>query len=430
MCSHLKAQTLQSSDQMSLAKQGYQSSTRFTLPERASLTDYERALVLNNPMIRASYGAWQAEVKKIAVAKGLPDPKINFGYFVESIETAVGPQEYKIGVMQMIPWLGKLFVQGNIQARRADAAYQNLQSMINSQLLIFRHLYYDYYFLERSIDLTSQNLALVNNWEKVILNGYKTAIAEHANLIKTQIEAIKLSDDLASLEAKRVPLMESIRAILNFQSLNVIHFPDSLQYLPVPNSKEEILNLVLENNPGLKATNFMSQAAGKAVSRAKMNFLPDFSIGVDIISTGDKFNTQGQPVPESGKDPLVLMSSVTIPLWFNKQSAAVNAAKHQKRKAEAEFEGKGNTVRTEFEKIWFELEDSERKVTLYRELLIPKSIESLRASEKAYISGTMDFLNLIDAQRRFLQFELTYVRNIVRYHKTRARLEALAGRTL
>jgi outer membrane protein TolC len=190
------------------------------------------------------------------------------------------------------------------------------------------------------------------------------------------------------------------------------------------------MSLVLEDNPGLKSKEFISQAAGKTVSRARMNFLPDFSIGVDIIGTGDKFNAQGQPVPESGKDPIVVMGSVTIPLWFYKQSAAVRSAKHQRKKAEAEVVENENSIHTDFEKIWFELEDSERKMSLYRDYLIPMSLESLRTSETAYISGTADFLNLIDAQRRFLQFKLAYENTIVRYHKTLARLEALAGRAL
>ncbi len=428
--SGLQAQDLIKSDPIHLAQKGYQSSSRFTLPENAGLADYEKFLLLNDPVIRASYGGWQSEVKGIAVAKGLPDPRINFGYFIENIETAVGPQEYKIGVMQRIPWLGKLIVQGNMQARKADAAFQNLKGTISSQLLKLRNLYYDYFYLERAIDITRQNLDLVKNWEQVILINYKTSTAGHSNLIKTQIETVKLEDELVTLEARRSPLIESVRALLNLQSLQAFYVPDSLFYHPLPNSKENILNDVLDSNPGLKAKDFMSQAAGKSVSRAKMNFLPDFSIGVDFIRTGDKFNTQGQPVPESGKDPIILMGSVNIPLWFYKQSAAVSSAKHEKKKADAEVVAKENAVYADFEKIWFQLEDSNRKVTLYRDFLIPKSLESLRASEKAYISGSADFLNLIDAQRRFLQFELTYEQNIVRYHKTYARLEALVGRAL
>ena len=87
-------------------------------------------------------------------------------------------------------------------------------------------------------------------------------------------------------------------------------------------------------------------------------------------------------------------------------------------------------TRSELESLWFELEDAARKVILYRDVLIPKSMESLRASEKAYIGDSVDFLNIIDAQKRYLAFQLASERALVRYYKTRASLEALAGRTL
>lgn len=427
---NIRAQVLTKNERSSLTERGYGIQTTDELPENPSLVDYEKAMLTGNPAVRAVYGEWQAEVKKITMVRGLPDPKINFGIFIQNIETAVGPQEYKIGIMQMIPWLGKLVVQGSIQTMKAEAAYQKLQGEIDGQLLKLRNLYYDAYYLDRAIDITRQNLDLVKNWEQVILTKYRTAMAQHANLVKTQIETIKLQDDLETLQAKQKPLVAAFGALLNRLDIDRIHVPDSLEYRPVAYSKEELISIVLENNPGLKRMHSMEQAAGKAVTRAKLNFVPDFSVGIDKIFTGDKWNAAGQPVPESGKDPLVVMGSVSIPLWFYKQSAGVGAAKHQERKVGSLVENKVNVLQAELESVWFALDDAARKIALYRDMLIPKSLESLRASEKAYTSGSIDFLNIIDGQRRYLQFQLASEHALVRYHKTLAKLEALAGRAL
>jgi len=426
----LLGQTHPTADQIETIRESYRGMKSDPLPEKPQLVDYERILIESNPSIHASYFTWQVEVKKIAVARGLPDPKISFGYFLENIETAVGPQEYKIGVMQMIPWLGKLIAQGNIQSLKAQAAYQKLQAEINRQLLNLHLRYYDFYYLEKAISITKQNIDLVKNWEQVILSKYKTDMAGHANLIKTQIEAVKLEDDLKTFEAKRLPLIQRFIALLNLSELDKIQIADSLAYHPLSYTQEALTTLVLENNPNLKQLDLMQQAAGKGVSRAKMNWLPDFSVGIDKIYTGNKWNATGQPVPESGKDPIVVMGSMNIPLWFYKQSAGVGAARHQERRNKAKVVEKLNMIQVTFETIWFELNDAERKIILYRDFLIPKSLESLRASEKAYISGTADFINIIDAQRRFLQFQLAHEGALVRHRKAVARLEALAGRSL
>jgi hypothetical protein len=91
---------------------------------------------------------------------------------------------------------------------------------------------------------------------------------------------------------------------------------------------------------------------------------------------------------------------------------------------------KRNELLVKLESLFFELEDASRKVNLYKDFLIPKSFESLKASEKAYISNTADFLNLVDAQRRTLDFQLASEYQLVRYQKTLASMEALAGRSL
>lgn len=402
----------------------------YQLPENPTLEDYERFALQNNPAIKAVYARWQAAIDKIRVVKGLPDPKISFGYFLENIETAVGPQQFKIGLSQMIPWFGKLKLQGDIQALKADAEFQQVQSVINDILYRLKVTFYDYYYLNRSIDITRQNIDLVKNWEWVVLNRYKTATAGHMDLIKTQIESIKLQDDLQTLEAKQRPLVETFQALLNLEILSTIHIPDTMKYSPLAFSQSEVENLILQYNPGLKRQNILEEIGDFSIRRAKLNYLPDFGLGVDYIGTGAKRNTLGKPVPESGKDPLVIMGSLSFPLWWNKQGAQVKAAKYLKRQAEEQVTDKENWLKSELEGVWFELDDARRKLSLYQERLIPKSLESLRASEKAYISDKSDFLTLIDAQRRYLQFLLEYERSLVRYQKAYAKFEKLVGRKL
>ena len=50
------------------------------------------------------------------------------------------------------------------------------------------------------------------------------------------------------------------------------------------------------------------------------------------------------------------------------------------------------------------------KSHLYGDVIIPKVKEMLTASETAYQAGTIDFLSLIDAQRKFLEYRLMYER--------------------
>ena len=402
----------------------------FQILQKPSLADYERFALKNNPGIKAAYSHWQAAIEKVKVAKGLPYPRISFGYFLENIETAVGPQEYKIGINQMIPWFGKLKLKGDIQALRAESELQNLQSVINDLTYQLKEVYYDYYYLEHSISITKQNIELIENWEVVLQNKYKSAMAGYPDLIKTQIELIKLNDDLLTLHEKRQPILENFRSLLNVDTLYTIHIIDTLTYDSNKLSPMEVEKLILQYNPLLIQLELQEEMSDLSIRRAKLNYYPDLGIGIDYIVTGDKYMNSGVPVAESGKNPIVFMLSASIPLWWKKQGAEVKAAKYYKQSIEERLIEKENLFKLELKNILFEMDDARRKIDLYKERLIPKSVESLNVSERAYISGQSDFLDLIDAQRRNLQFQLNYEYSLVRYKKSYAKLEKLMGRKL
>ena len=53
--------------------------------------------------------------------------------------------------------------------------------------------------------------------------------------------------------------------------------------------------------------------------------------------------------------------------------------------------------------------ESSRNLALLQERLLPKARQSVEVARAAYLSGQLDFLNLIDAQRTLLGFQLSEV---------------------
>ena len=96
---------------------------------------------------------------------------------------------------------------------------------------------------------------------------------------------------------------------------------------------------------------------------------------------------------------------------------------HQKTQTE-------NTIIARAEQILYDFDDSDRKIKLYGDILVPKAEELLGASEIAYKGGTVDFLSLIDAQRTLLDYQLRYERAVTNNQQKLAELEMLAGTQL
>jgi cobalt-zinc-cadmium efflux system outer membrane protein len=168
-------------------------------------------------------------------------------------------------------------------------------------------------------------------------------------------------------------------------------------------------------------------AAKSRIELAKKNFYPDISVGVDWIQT-DRAMSPG--VRDSGKDPVMLTFSINLPLWRDSYTAGQRQAEALAASIEQEKIDTENTLLAKAAKSYYDYDDSIRRIQLYFDTLIPKGEELLQASETAYKAGTMDFLSLIDSQRRLLEYHLSLQRALADNRQKLAELEMLAGTEL
>ena len=386
------------------------------------LNQYILAGLENNPSIQQGFKQWKSAEAKIAFAKGLPNPSISFGYFLENVETAAGPQEYKIGIMQKIPWFGKRKVDANIQSAIAEIDFSQLEKKRLTVTHEIRNIWYDYYYLTRITDLTQQNFELIQNWDSVIRSKYVTSRTGHPDLIKTQIELIQLEDDLLSLENQKQPLLESFQSLLNREEFLEIIAPDSFSFKWFIMDKSKLIETIKHFNPDLRMAQAELEMSQAKLKRVKLNRLPDIGIGLEKIGTGEKDGSVF-----SGKDPVVAKISLDLPVWFRKNKSAIKSAKFAQESIEQKINSVENKLLSKLEKILYELKESERKVKLYQNVLIPKGLESLGATEKAYRSDKIDFLSLVDAQQRLLTFQMKYEKALINYLKAKSKLSILTG---
>jgi outer membrane protein TolC len=121
---------------------------------------------------------------------------------------------------------------------------------------------------------------------------------------------------------------------------------------------------------------------------------------------------------------------MSLPIWFGANKARKQEAEAQYRKAQNRYADAQNRLHAFAERILFEYDDALRKTRLYRDGLVPKAEQSLNANYTAYQAGETDFLNLLDAQRQLLDFQLQYERSRSTLAIKRAEIEMVAGKAL
>jgi len=277
------------------------------------------------------------------------------------------------------------------------------------------------------VAITKENLKIVARFEEIARTRYATSIASHPDVIRAQIELAVLEERLESLNELRPTITARLNSILNRAVDSNLPWPKPPKHQPVSVNFSELYGMITQNNPNLQALDYDVEAAKQREKLAKKKSYPNVGLGVSYIDTA---HARASGMSESGKDPVMAMISLTLPIWSDNYKAAERQAKAQVRQKTYERAQVKNTLGSKAKELVYQVEDSEREIRLYEDVVIPKAEEMLAASETAYKAGAIDFLSLLDAQRMLLKYELLYERCVAESGQELAELEMLAGREL
>jgi outer membrane protein TolC len=398
-----------------------------TIADTASLELFLRYAALNNPNLEAAFNRWKAALERVPQARSLPDPRFTYGYFIREVETRVGPQQHRLSIAQMLPWFGKLGLQGDSALETANAAQAEYDAAKLKLFYQVKEAYYEYSYLARAIEVMEENVELMGYLENVVLAKYRVGTAPHSDLIKVQVELDKLQDQLKSMRDLMNPVKARLNTALNRPTKAQLPVPGKVGIDTVQISSEQLSERLKESNPELKGSRFLTAKEKFSVDLAKKNYLPDITLGVDYIITGE---ARMPGMRDSGKDPLIAMLSINLPLWWGKSKASVNEAKARYQSALNQTRNSENELLSRLEMVLYQFREAKRKIGLYEDALLPRAQQALNVTQTAFETDKVDFLNLIDAQRTYLEFELSLERAKFNYAQRVAELEMLVGREI
>lgn len=398
------------------------------LGERPTLSDYLAYAALNNAGLRVAFDRWRAALERVPQVRALPDPRFTYRYFIEEVETRVGAQRQGLGIAQMFPWFGKLELRGNAAAEAANAERQRFEAEKLKLFYAVKDAYYEYYYLWRAIRVVKDNIQLAKHMETVARTRYKVAAAGHPDVIRAQVELGKLDDRLRTLQDLGGPITARLNAALNRPAAAPIPWPAKMAEEKVSFTDQQLLNQMARSNPDLKALAHEIAQNKTRVELAKKDYLPDVTVGLDYIETTKSVG--GRHPSDDGKDPMVAMVSVNLPIWWDKLAAGLREARRRHRRATHSKVEKLNSLSARLKLVLYRFRDAERKIDLYRDTLLPKARQSLKATETAFRAAKGSFFDLIDAERILLAFQLAHERALANHAQRLAELEMLVGKQI
>ncbi|MFC1452561.1 TolC family protein, partial [Verrucomicrobiota bacterium] len=157
-------------------------------------------------------------------------------------------------------------------------------------------------------------------------------------------------------------------------------------------------------NPELKAMDASVEELSLSVKLARKRYLPDFLLGVGLVTMAET---------ESGSTPrdTSLTVGLVLPLWRQTYKAGVAEASLARESLVNRRRQLGNNLQVELRKSLFELRDAERQIELLKESAIPRARQAVEVARQEFMSGTTQFMTLVDAQRTLFDFSLMLERS-------------------
>ncbi len=372
-----------------------------------------------NSEIQKGKAELNAALARVPQAKSLPDPAIEFEVMGENAFGA----EQTVRLAQGFPWpgtLGQRESSASLQARAYWHEVQNLELAVASRI---RAIAVEIAFLRKEASLVRENLELFKKQED-FLEQVSRGGGEVSDLVRVEMESGLLGDELAKIdemvEREKAELEAIVGRPIPDSEINRVVMPSR----SVPREKTESLAARLEaTNPMLQALSSRVEAARAGVSLARLETYPEF-----MVSAGyRRVNEPGMGESSEWMNEAVVMFSISLPIWGEKNSGKRDEASAMLEAAVRERENSSRMLRSQLEILLSRGRDATRRAKLFHDQLLPKARQSHQTVEASYRADRANLLDVFESRRRLLETETGYWRAVADKYINRAEIEALFG---
>lgn len=398
----------------------------FTL-QAQTLDEYLMEAAEENPGIKASYLQFEVAMQRVSQVNSLPDPNLSFGYFISPVETRVGPQRAKISLSQMFPWFGTLKAQKNVAGLLAEIRYQEFLNAKNELYYKVKKAYYPVYEINEHIRWHEENLKILNTYKSLALSSFSNAKGTMVDVIRVDIMIENTKNDIQLLNDRLKPIQTSFNKLLNRPDSLAIIISDSLMPFNLQDNYRK--DSLLAGNPILQAMDLQIGAASAEEELARKKGSPHFSLGIDysIISPRTDLDGGSMEIPGNGKNALMPMISMSLPIFRGKYKALIKEAQLSQNAwvlAKLDIE---NSLLSSYEMTWYELEEADNYYLHYNEQ-IEKTQMAIKLLYTAYSNSGKDFEEVLRMQQQLLKYEISKATEIKKYYTALARLDYLTSK--
>jgi outer membrane protein TolC len=440
-----------------------------------SLLYYKEVAVKNNPAVLQSFYEYRAALQKIPQVGALTDPEINFGIFLQPMELVEGKEVADIKLMQMFPWFGVLKNARDEMSLMAKAKYELFHDAKLQVYYDVQRTWYELYKKRQEINISEKNIQLLQTMERLALVKFRTAsygnkeassssmspettgqsegsagmqttggtsgkisnqpssfiqsnnmgsssgVSGLSDLYRIQIEAGDLENSIALLKNQYNTTLAMFNSYLNRPVETSVAVIDTLRPDSLKVSLVAVSDSMRLNNPMLGMLQFEQQSLDARKRMIIRMGYPMIGVGVNLLL----INKSDMSIsPMNGKDMIMPMVTVTLPIYRKKYKAMRSEAVLMETVNIQKYNSTSNSLQTEYYQAVQLFQDSQRRMKLYNNQysLANKTLDIMLKSFSTSGNALTDILRI---RQQTLDYEFKQVEAVVDFNTSVAWLERL-----
>jgi outer membrane protein TolC len=451
-----------------------------------SLYKYLEIAAKNNPGVRQKFAEYKAALQKIPQVGSLSDPELSIGVFLRPMELVSGRQIADIRLMQMFPWFGVLRNARDEMSLMAKAKFEIFR---DAKLQVFydvQRSWYELNKIQKDISISEKNIEILKIIERLALVKFRAAPAEVTgttssntinspgsvqsnnsgssgmqtmnagqntsgsvaaaptpssmqtspmgsssasygleDIYRIQIEAGDLENNIAMLRNNRITIIAQFNSYLNRPPATQVATNEKLAVDSLELTLSSVSDSILVNNPMLGMLNYEKQSIDARERMVTAMSYPMVGLGLNYSLIGQSPSAMGEP-SMNGKDMIMPMVTITLPVYRKKYAAMKNEAGLLRTASLENYQATSNSLQTEYYQAVQLYLDSKRRIKLYESQfqLASKSLDLMLKNFTASSSGLTDVLRI---RQQTLDYEFRQAEAIADFNTAVAWLRRLGN---
>jgi outer membrane protein, heavy metal efflux system len=385
------------------------------------LQDLIQEVIKNSPEILAAQAGVDVAQYKIPQAGALPDPMLMVGYQNDGYNAyTFGDSNfayYMFSASQMFPFWGKRDLKGEMATQEAESLKASSKNILLKNIARVKELYFDLLLAYKTKEQIEDKTDLFARVEEAALARYSSGMGPQQEVLMAQTEKYMLLEKNEMINQKIQAAEGMLNSTLGREIESPLGRPQVPAYIAYPFQLQELLKMAKENSPEIRSKEKMIKGAEAKVQMAEKEYYPDFTLGANLYRTGGAFT-----------DMWSVTAQINIPLYYErKQRQGVLEAKAALSQNKRERQATENMLASNLRDSYSMIKSADRLMGLYKEGLIPKTVQDFQLALSGYRVGKVEAITVISRLKALLDFELLYWGQFVEREKAIARVEAIAG---